>query len=79
MTTDRYPADVALLATLSSEEKVRFEQFMSDLDAAHARLGSPYGNGSLWQLTGAECWFAAFNDGETAADALEEDLSEAYE
>ena len=70
-----YPADVALIERLSPDVKARFDQYMADLDASHARLGSPYGEGSLWQLTGAECWFASFEDGITADDALDEDLN----
>ena len=77
LTKPHYPADETALARQSPAERIRFEQWMQELDAAHQRIGSPYGEGSLWQITGAECWLTSFEEGDTAADALAEDLSNA--
>lgn len=77
--TERFPADLELLAKLGPEKSAAFEQFMKDLDAEHAKQGAPYGRGSLWQLTGAECWHSFHEDGMSPADALYEDMSASYD
>jgi hypothetical protein len=75
---ERFPADIEMLAKMTPEARDAFEKFMADLDAEHAKIGSPYGRGSLWQLTGAECWSAFHEDGMSPADALDEDMSASY-
>ncbi len=70
-----YEADADALADLTDDQKVKFVAWMKELDAAHERAGSPYGPGSLWQATGAQCWLAYFEEGADPADALAEDMS----
>jgi len=70
-----YESDADALADLSDAEQKRFAAWMEKLDAEHKKVGLPYGEGSLWQLTGAECWLSWFIDGADPADALAEDLS----
>jgi len=65
-----YPRDSVLLDNLSADDRSDFKRYMDELDAEHARIGCPYGDGSLWQLTGAECWYSYFEDGFSAASAL---------
>lgn len=72
-----YEADADALAGLTDEQKEKFVAWMEKLDVEHKRLGSPYGNVTLWQATGAECWLSWFLDGDDPADALAEDLSNA--
>jgi hypothetical protein len=61
--------------TLSPEDRANFERWMVELDAEHAKRGSPYGAGSFWQLTGAECWHAFFEDGMPVSEALDQDMA----
>ena len=70
-----YQLDAETLAKLTPERRAVFNEWMARLDVEHARLGSPYGEGSLWETTGAECWLSWFEDGDEPADALREDLS----
>ena len=77
--TERFPADVELLDTLSPEDRANFERWMGALDAEHIKRGSPYGSGSLWQLTGAECWHSFFEDGMPPSEALDEDMGASYD
>lgn len=72
-----YPNDSAALASFSAEKRWAFDKFMTELDAEHDRLGRPYGNESLWMLTGASCWIDYFEEKKTAAETLCEDLSNA--
>jgi hypothetical protein len=76
---ERFPADIVMLNKMDAEQRTAFEKFMNDLDAEHARLGAPYGLGSLWQITGAECWLAFHEDGMSPATALEEDMLASYD
>jgi len=78
-TSNRFPADVDLMNELSPEDRANFERWMAALDAEHAKLGSPYGRGSLWQLTGAECWHSFFEDGMPPDEALHEDMGASYD
>ncbi len=75
MITPTYPGDVAALAKLSAEVRAEFEKYMDALDAEHASRGAPYGDGSLWETTGIECWLSYFEDGYSPAAALDEDQS----
>lgn len=77
LTTPHYPYDVAALACLGPERRTAFEEWMKRLDADHVKRGSPYGQGSLWRITGAECWLRPFLDGDEPEDALAEDLDNA--
>lgn len=74
-----YSNDREELAKLAPDTQAAFIKYMDELDAEHAKRGLPYGNESLWKLTGAECWFGFFEDGYSAADALTEDLTYANE
>lgn len=74
-----FASDIALLANLKPEARESFERFMADLDAEHVKRNSPYGRGSLWQITGAECWHAFHEDGMSPADALDEDMTASYD
>ncbi|WP_061026294.1 hypothetical protein [Bradyrhizobium sp. CCH5-F6] len=76
---ERFPADLDLLAKLKPETRDAFEKFMVDLDAEHVKREAPYGRGSLWQITGAECWYSFFEDGMSPAEALDEDMSASYD
>lgn len=76
---ERFPADVELLAGITPEKREGFEKFMADLDAEHVKRGAPYGRGSLWQITGAECWYAFYDDGKPPTEALNEDMSASYD
>lgn len=71
----RYANDRALLARLAPDVRAKFVAYMIELDAADAQRGRPYGEGSLWETTGAECWFTFFEDGYSPKDALAEDES----
>lgn len=75
MGKSEYPLDAILLNGMSHDVRKDFEAFMAELDAEHERLGKPYGDGSLWHITGAECWHSFYCDGYTAKDALQEDLN----
>lgn len=68
-----WPADRKLMAALTAEQHWKFTEWMRELDAAHVKRGSPYGAGSLWKLTGAECWWGFFEEGLSPKDALIED------
>jgi hypothetical protein len=70
-----YQGDITALQNLTPARRAEFEIWMKALDEAHVAAGSPYGEGSLWKLTGAECWLSAFEDGDDPSDALDEDLS----
>jgi hypothetical protein len=70
-----YPFDMALLSELPAERRAAFDKYMTELDAEHVKHGSPYGDGSLWDSTGAACWYAYFDDDYSAVDAMDEDLS----
>jgi len=72
-----YPADQEALDAMSVENRARFELWFADLEAVHKRYGSPYGEGSLAENTGIECWMTAFEEGMSATDALDEDLTNA--
>lgn len=76
---ERFASDIELLANITPENREGFEKFMSNLDAEHAKLGSPYGKGSLWQITGAECWYAFYEGLMTPKEALEEDMTASYD
>lgn len=76
---ERFPADLELLNKIGPEKSAAFESFMADLDAEHAKREAPYGRGSLWQITGAECWYSFFEDGMSPSDALNEDMSASYD
>lgn len=67
--------DRILLDSLPAERRAAFEKYMAELDEECAKRGHPYGEGSLWTNTGAQCWFDFFEDEMTAADALDEDMS----
>lgn len=75
----RFQGDIELLNKIGPDQAAAFEKFMSDLDAEHAKRGTPYGSGSLWQNTGAECWYSFFEDGMSPSDALDEDMSASYD
>lgn len=68
-----YPRDIELLVNLQLEVRAAFDGYMKELDTEHERQGSPYGEGSLWQLTGGRCWFHYFEDGYSAAEAWAKD------
>lgn len=70
-----YPHDANALSKMSPEERDRFTLFMHELDAEHGRRGAPYGDGSLWQLTGASSRLDYFFMAYDAPAALAEDLS----
>lgn len=70
-----FPLDAVLLDGLSADDRSGFIKYMAELDAENKSLGCPYGEGSLWQLTGAECWFDFYNDGIEPVAAIEEDQS----
>jgi hypothetical protein len=70
-----YQSDLALLGRLSEERKASFLAYMEAMDAEHAKRELPYGDGSLWQTTGAECWFNYFDEGFSPSEAFDEDLS----
>lgn len=67
--------DKVCLAVLDLDDREKFFKWMDELDAEHVKAGSPYGDGTLWKLTGAMVWFDYFSDEMSAADALSEDLS----
>ena len=69
-----YPNDQAELEKLGAARQ-DFEAWMTALDAAHRKLGSPYGEGDLWDTTGPSCWIEFFREGVLPAGALIEDLS----
>ena len=71
----QFEADADALADLSDTQFASFVDWMKRLDAEHEKSGSFYGKGSLWSLTGAQCWLSCFLDGDDPADALAEDLS----
>lgn len=71
---ERFPADLELLAKITPENREGFEKYMTELDAEHAKRDAPYGRGSFWQITGAECWYAFYEDGMSPAEALDEDM-----
>jgi hypothetical protein len=74
-----YPADIETLESLPPERLSEFLKYMDELDAEHTKAGAPYGDGSLWRITGAACWLGFFDDDYSAAEALAEDLSYATE
>jgi hypothetical protein len=77
LTEPRCEGDRLALAKMSNLERERFEEWMTALGAAHVKAGSPYGEMSLWETTGAECWLDYFRDDFAPEDALAEDLSHA--
>lgn len=72
--TITYPNEIFFLGGLQDEERANFENWFKDLDVEHAKLDRPYGDGSLAESTGIECWYAFFTEGSSPADALHEDL-----
>lgn len=70
-----YRADDVALAPLTGEQLSAFKSWMDKLDEEHARIGAPYGDGTLWKTTGAECWLQYWRDDYGPKDALSEDLS----
>lgn len=72
-TKPSYPADEEALAAMAPVDRARFEIWMRELEAEHKRDGFAYGDGSLWEMTGAECWLDYFKDGMTAREALDAD------
>ncbi len=77
LTEPIYPSDVQALAGLTEGERDAFEDYMKKLDLEHTHRGAPYGDGSLWSLTGAQCWLGYFIDGYDADEAMDEDRSNA--
>jgi hypothetical protein len=75
MNEPKYKRDVDLVTSMSADERAKFTTWMAELDRAHEKSGRPYGAGSVWEATGAECWINAFREGYSATDALAEDLS----
>ena len=75
-TIAQYPLDAVLLNGMSADERSDFIKYMAELDAENERRSKPYGHGSLWKTTGAGCWYDHFEDGQTAAEAMDEDLSD---
>jgi hypothetical protein len=73
--TPKYPDDIVLVASMPPDRLAAFEKWMERLDEEHAKMGSPYGVGTLWETTGASSWVAAFDDGDCPHAALLEDLS----
>lgn len=74
LTEPTYQGDAEELAQLSDGTRERFDVYMRDLDAEHARRGQPYGSGSLWTVTGASCWLGYFFDDYSPGDAMNDDL-----
>jgi len=70
-----YLSDAKALSKMEPETKAEFEKYMDALDTESASRGYPYGSGSLWQTTGAECWLGFFEDGYSPSQAFDEDLS----
>lgn len=77
--TPTYPAEIEFFSKLAPEKREAFGKWMAELDDAHAAIDSPYGVGSLWQTTGANCWFDYFENEFSPGDALAEDMSYAEE
>lgn len=71
-----YANDRAALEKLGAARQ-DFEAWMEALGAEHRKLGSPYGEGDVWDNTGPACWIDYFSEGVSPADALAEDLSNA--
>lgn len=77
LTTPHFPSDAITLSKMDPLHREHFDAWMKRLDEAHKAMGSPYGEGSLWRNTGAECWLDAFEDGLSPTEALKEDMSNA--
>lgn len=74
-----YSADHEAIATLSAEQQAQLETWFKELDEEHAKAGHPYGTETLSQATGVNCWLSFFVDGYKPKEALDEDLSHAYD
>jgi hypothetical protein len=74
MRATEYPNDTKALIKLGPRRQ-EFEAWMDVLDAEHVKRGSPYGEKSVWDITGPKCWIEFFTDGWEPAEALDEDLS----
>lgn len=70
------PIRLAKLWMTIQPTRATFDEWLVDLEAAHAAAGHPYGDKRpLVDTTGAECWLGYYEDGYDASDALAEDLS----
>lgn len=76
MRETEYPNDMKALVDLGPR-RPDFEKWMDQLDIEHRKLGSPYGEKSVWDITGPKCWIMFFEEGWAPAGALVEDLSNA--
>lgn len=72
-----FPNDVEAVSKLRPDQQLNLERWMRELDEAHIKAGSPYGDGPLAENTGVSYWLYWFNDGVEPKDALEENLSNA--
>lgn len=70
-----YAHDHEAVAKIADDQRADFEKWFDQLDAEHAARGASYGQGSLAELTGIECWIVSFQEEMTPAEALAEDLS----
>lgn len=70
-----HPHDIEAFAKIPDDRKEAFTKWMDELDAEHVKAGSPYGDGSLSEITGIEAWIPSFDDEMTPSEALQEDMS----
>lgn len=70
--------DRELIVSLDADQAKAFSDWLERLDKHHAEVGAPYGDGSLIRITGAGCWWDYFYNEYEPAEALEEDMSNAY-
>lgn len=73
----KWPNDAARYAQVTGERRTKFEAWMARLETEHVRLGRPYGEKPIAEITGPMCWLSFFDDEMSPADALHEDLSNA--
>lgn len=71
----QYQNDAALLEAMPSEEMAEFEVWLGEIEKLMDGLGRPYGDGSLPETTGIECWCVSYRNGMTPQEALDEDMS----
>lgn len=76
MRETEYPNDMKALIKLGPRRQ-EFEAWMDALDTEHSKRGAPYGEKSVWDITGPACWIEFFEEGFEPGEALEEDLSNA--